>query len=49
MKSIAELRVEQNRVRVDLLFTDAEMALTMIDLAHVSHIPEFRERGSKKQ
>jgi hypothetical protein len=48
MKSVAELRVEQNRVRVDLLFTDAELALTMVDLARASDISEFKERRLKE-
>jgi hypothetical protein len=48
MKSLEELREQSNKSLVDLLFTDVEMALTFVDLARVSRIPELKERRLKE-
>jgi hypothetical protein len=47
VKSQEELRKEANKTSVDLLFSDAEMAFTMLDLALNSKIAAVRERRIK--
>jgi len=44
MKSFQEIRDQSNRTVVNLLFTDAEIAMNMLDLARVSEMPELRKR-----
>jgi len=44
MKDLQELREQSNRASVDLLFTDAEMALTFLDLARTSRNDDLRKR-----
>jgi hypothetical protein len=44
MKSLQELTELGNRAKVDLLLADAEMALTMLDLARTSEAVELRQR-----
>jgi len=44
MNSLEQLREQANKARVNLLFNDAEMALTMIDLARVSESAGLKDR-----
>jgi hypothetical protein len=44
MKSFQELSDQSNKARVDLLLADAEMALTLLDVAHTSNISELKQR-----
>jgi len=44
MISPEELREQTNKARVNLLFSDAEMALTMIDLARVSQNAGLKQK-----
>ena len=44
MKSLEELREMANKASVNLLFADAEVAGSMIDLACLSRIPDLKER-----
>jgi len=44
MRDIQEIGEQANRARVHLLFVDAQMALTMLDLADLSQVEELRHR-----
>lgn len=44
MKSIQELQAQSNQANVNLLFTDAEMALTFLDLARTSQDEKLKLR-----
>ena len=44
MKTLQELNEQSNKAKVNLLITDAEMALTLLDMARASRIMELKER-----
>lgn len=48
MKSFGELRQQSNKAKVDLLLADAEMALTLLDVARTSNISELKERRTNE-
>ena len=48
MKFLQELGEQTNRAKVNLLLADADMALTMLDVARFSKIRELKERRTRE-
>lgn len=48
MKTIEQLKEDTNKRKTDLLFVDAEMALTFLDLAQKTQQREDRDRRLKQ-
>ncbi|MBV8673351.1 MAG: hypothetical protein JOZ33_07955 [Acidobacteriaceae bacterium] len=48
MRSISELRERTNEVTAELLLADAEIAMTFLDLADTTRVPENRIRRRRE-